>query len=61
MNAKHMLKMCLGKKAYKTPDFAKNIAKICSEKYGKPYYVYKCPLCFKYHLTTHKHEGAYYE
>lgn len=60
MNAEHMLKMCLKKKRYRSLDFAKNRAKEYSKKFETTQYVYLCTLCGAYHITTHKHEGAYY-
>lgn len=60
MRAEQMLKMCLRKKKYRDLKLAKNAAKYATDKYGKLHYVYLCPLCLNYHLTTHKQEGSYY-
>lgn len=61
MDAKHMHTMCLRKRAYKTRKYAIKKAEEFSKYFNVKYYVYYCPLCFNYHLTTHKHEGAKYE
>ena len=61
MNAEQMYKMCFHKKKYRTLNYAIKVAKELTEKFGKRQYVYLCPLCLNYHMTTHKQEGTKYE
>lgn len=48
----NMYRACLSKVRYKTETFAQERAKFYSTKYGKPQYVYYCPYCFGYHITS---------
>lgn len=52
LNAINMYKMCLRKVKYKTQQYAEEKAKEYEEKYNIKHYVYFCPLCGNYHLTT---------
>lgn len=45
-------KMCFNKKAIKTEEFAKKLAKEYTKKYGKKTTYYFCHICQNYHLTT---------
>ena len=46
-------KMCRNKKPYATEAQAIRAAIGSSRTFGKPMLPYRCPLCHKYHLTSH--------
>ena len=48
----NMYRACLSKVRYKSEAIAQERAKMYSEKYDKPQYVYYCPYCFGYHITS---------
>lgn len=51
-NANTMHRMCLRKKRYRTWDYAQEVAKYMTKKYGKEQRAYYCPICHSYHLTS---------
>lgn len=58
--AQTMWRTCLHKKWYRTKDYALGIAKKIEEEKGIKLFVYKCPLCNRYHLTK-KERGREYD
>lgn len=48
----NLYRACVSKRRYRTIEYAQKMAKIFTEKYGTPQYVYYCPYCFGYHLTS---------
>lgn len=48
----NMYRACLAKRRYRTKEYADKMAEFYTEKYGKQQYVYYCPYCFGYHLTS---------
>lgn len=50
--AERALKMCFGKKVYRSYKTAQNDAQKLEKKYKKKYRVYYCPICNWWHLTT---------
>jgi len=55
----HWIKECLGKKRYRTFDFAEKLAKKIAKDPQRPtqLYVYGCPSCQGFHLTRRKEYG----
>ena len=56
----YLYKSCFHKKCYTTLEFAKEKAIQFKEMFNKDYYIYLCPVCLNYHLTTHKRKGVKY-
>ena len=52
----HWVKECLGKKRYRTFDFAQGVANKIAKDPVRPtqLYVYACPSCQGFHLTKRK-------
>ena len=53
-------KMCHEKKAFKFLKQARNAVKFCNKNYNVQMYIYMCPYCGCYHLTSHKQENTLY-
>lgn len=51
-HGKNLYRMCLSKRKFKTKEYAEKAAEYNTKKYGVQQYVYYCPYCFNYHLTT---------
>lgn len=48
----NIYRACLSKKKYTSYDFAVQMAAKYTEMFGKKQYVYYCPYCFNYHITS---------
>lgn len=48
----NIYRACLSKKKYHDYNFALKKAEELTKLFGKKHYVYYCPYCFKYHMTT---------
>lgn len=48
----NIYRACLSKRKYKSYDFAVQMAAKYTEMFGKKQYVYYCPYCFHYHITS---------
>lgn len=59
----HWVKECLGKKRYRTLEFAQGIAKKIKNDPVRPteLYVYPCPTCQGFHLTRRKEYKNQYQ
>lgn len=49
----NLYRSCLSKKRYNSLAKAKKYAEKYTEMFGKQQYVYYCPYCFGYHITSH--------
>lgn len=53
-------KMCMRKKSYPKRKTARKRIRELIKGDGKQRYVYKCPICQNYHITTHAPEEYFY-
>lgn len=49
---------CKAKEGFASKTRARDAADYYEDKYHIDYYVYKCPHCHRYHLTTQKQKQA---
>ena len=48
-----MVRTCRSKVAYKSQGSAYAAKVACENRHGGDYSIYECPICGKWHLTTH--------
>ena len=52
----NLYRACLSKRRYNKENKAKKYAEKYTEMFGKQQYVYYCPYCFGYHITSSPHK-----
>ena len=48
----NLYRACLSKRKYRTEEKATEYAAKYTEQFGKKQYVYYCPYCFNFHITS---------